>query len=605
MKARAGWPVLAVAVVAAALWVAKPLLLPLALALLGSVVLAPLVHQMERLHLGRIPAVIVVTLLASASLAGAGWLLAEEGAELASDLPQYRRNARIKLHSLVVGVEEAARQVKEIEREIADTAGGGGKGDAPKVDVVNDGPGALELARTYGGSVAGGLTTAGLAIVFLMFILVQWEDLRDRVVRVLGARDLHLATELMGDATGRVTRYLRTYALLNLGHGVVVGLGLWLFGLPAAALFGVVAALARFVPYVGPWVAATLPVALSIAVFESWVPTLGVALFLAAVELVSNNVAEPWLYGSSVGLSPFAVVVSAVFWTWLWGPVGVVLATPLSVCLVVLGRGLPSLEFLAVLLGDEPALSPSLRVYQRLLARDPEEARRLLERYARERGLDATWDEALLPALALLERDWQEGRLERSDVEAAAEALEGLVAPGAPPEPEAPREAERPAAMRVLCLPAVGPGDAIACRLLARSLAAHGVAARSSDGLERETRATRAAREGAELVCVFSLSGETQGRVGALVRRLLERCRALEVVVVLWEAGRGSAGAHGAFAEGGRVRLASDLSTARDLVLERVRERAGSGASEAPGTASAEAAGPALPCATGALAHPS
>lgn len=442
-KQRAAWPLVAVTAAVAVLWLAKPVLLPLALALLGSVVLAPLVGHMERLRVGRIPAVIAVTLAVSGTLVGAGWLIAGAGAELASDLPAYRQNARAKLRSLVVEVQQAARQVEEIEREIADTADGGEKGEAPKVEVVGEGPGALEIVRTYGGSLAAPLALAGLSVVFLVFILVQWEDLRERVVRILGSRDVHLATDLMGDASRRVTRYLRTFALLNLGHGVVVGLGLWLFGLPAAALFGAITALLRFVPYLGPWVAATLPIALSVAVFESWAPTLGIALFLASVELLSNNVAEPWLYGSSVGLSPFAVVLSAAFWTWLWGPIGVVLSTPLSVCVVVLGRRVPSLEFLAVLLGEEPALEPSVRLYQRLLARDPAGASHLAAEHRAEHGPAATWDELVRPCLLRVERDRKEGQLEASQAEEIRRTLEELAAGEAGAPGSAAPEARR------------------------------------------------------------------------------------------------------------------------------------------------------------------
>src|SRR5690606_10200427 len=305
-----------------------------------GVVLTPLVRRIERLRIGRIASVLVVSIGLAVLALGVGWVIGSQAAGLVDALPEYRENAREKVQGLRVSllrVERAAKQMEEIQRDITGEEAPA-PGAAQRVEVVNGTGGPLDLVRTYAGSVLAPFATAGLVLVLLIFLLVQREDLRDRFIRVLGSRDVHLTTSAMEDAGRRVTRYLRAYSLLNAGHGLVVGVGLWLFGLPAAFLFGLLSALLRFIPYLGPWVAATLPVALSFAVFDGWETTLAIVGFLVAVELVSNNLVEPWLYGASVGLSPFAVILSAIFWTWIWGPVGLVLATPLSVCLVVLGR---------------------------------------------------------------------------------------------------------------------------------------------------------------------------------------------------------------------------------------------------------------------------
>ena len=243
-----------------------------------------------------------------------------------------------------------------------------------------------------GGPLVAPIATAGLVVVFVIFMLLQREDLRDRIIRLVGASDVARATEAMDDAAKRISRYLLMQLVINVLYGIPVGIGLYFIGVPNPILWGLLATVLRFIPYLGPVIAALFPIALSFAVAPGWtLPLLTIALFVT-LELFSNNVLEPWLYGSSTGLSPVAVLVAAVFWTTLWGPVGLLLSTPLTVCLVVLGRHVPQLGFFDVLLGDEPALPPELKFYQRLLARDPEEATELAEEYLEDEPLEKLYD---------------------------------------------------------------------------------------------------------------------------------------------------------------------------------------------------------------------
>ena len=295
------------------------------------------------------------------------------------------------------------------------------------VQVQSPAPTPLETLRNVGGPLIAPIATAGLVVVLVIFMLLQREDLRDRVLRLVGGREVARATEAMDDAAKRISRYLLMQLIINVLYGIPVGVGLYFIGVPNPILWGCLATVLRFIPYLGPVLAALFPIALSFAVAPGWtLPLLTVALFVT-LELFSNNVLEPWLYGASTGLSPVAVLVAAVFWTMLWGPLGLLMATPLTVCLVVLGRHVPQLAFFDVMLGDEPALSPEVKFYQRLLARDPEEATELAEEYLEDGSLDKLYDSVILPALVHAEQDRLRGSLTRAAVEEIGEDTIGVI----------------------------------------------------------------------------------------------------------------------------------------------------------------------------------
>ena len=324
-----------------ALYFGQSVLAPLAVAILLSVVMSGAVTRVERLgfrrwRIGRIASVLIVALGISATFAGTAWIVVNQGSELAEQAPAYQRTLLAKIREPIVGLNRVMRQVR-----VASTTG---RVPAPtSLELVPRDADLVSAAAGWVGSIASFAGLAGVVVVLLIFLLIEREDLRDRLLRIAGRGEMRLTGSTLREASERVARYLRSLTLLNVGHGIAVGTGLALIGLPGALLFGLLAGLLRFVPFAGPTIAAIAPLAMSVAAFDGWTTTLWVVLFLGTLELVSNNVVEPWLYGTSVGLSPFAVILSAIFWAWLWGPIGLVLATPLTVCLVVMGRNVPGL----------------------------------------------------------------------------------------------------------------------------------------------------------------------------------------------------------------------------------------------------------------------
>ncbi|MCI0363042.1 MAG: AI-2E family transporter [Phycisphaerales bacterium] len=502
---------LAIVIVVAVLYVAKAVLLPIAVAVLLSFILAPLVIRLQRLGLGRVFSVVIVTILSFSAIGVLGWIVTGQIIDLAGQLPQYRQNIRAKVEAVKVPsgslLGKATEGIKEIIKEVTpaqpDRAGAivpaTGTDSAPSatqptpVKVVESPPNAFTIVAAAVKPLLGPLARAAIVIVFVFFMLIQREDLRDRVIRLMGQGRLTLTTKAIDDAATRVSRYLLALLMINTTYGVAAGVGLYFIGLPNAFLWGVLAGLIRFIPYVGPWIGAALPITLSLAVSEGWsTPLMTVGLFIV-IELLSNNVMEPLVYGSQTGLTPIAILLSAVFWAWLWGPVGLVLATPLTVCLVVIGRYVPKLEFLDLMLGDRPALPLEARVYQRLLAMDQDEVFQLADEYLKEHTLLEFYDHVLLPALAMAERDRQRGELEprreqfiyhglrdlienlgerqRSAAEKSATSAEAA-SPGAPPQ-----ERVTGFVSSIMCIPARDEGDEVAGLMLAQLAQFEGLAA--------------------------------------------------------------------------------------------------------------------------------
>ena len=280
------------------------------------------------------------------------------------------------------------------------------------MEVRQPDPGALESLQSLISPLLHPLATTGIIVIFVIFILLQREDLRNRLIRLAGSHDLQRTTAALDDAASRLSRLFLIQLLLNGSFGIIIGLGLWLIGVPSAILWGILAAVLRFVPYIGAAIAAAFPLALALAVDPTWSMLLWTLALFVVVEPIVGHVIEPMVYGHSTGLSPVAVVASATFWTALWGPIGLVLATPLTVCLVVLGRHVERLEFLDVMFGDRPALSPPEIFYQRMLAGDPTEASEKAEEFLKERSLSSYYDEVALKGLQLAQVDAERGTLD-------------------------------------------------------------------------------------------------------------------------------------------------------------------------------------------------
>lgn len=558
----------------AALYFGREVFVPVALAILFSFVLAPLVKGLQKLRAPRALAVFVVVLIAFATLAALTMAMVGQATQLASELPTYQSTIRAKIAALKgsgagSGVLSRAADVlqdlgKELDRPKAEspvpseTPSLSRDGRPIPVEVHQPEPGAIETLQAFLAPLIHPLTTTGIVLIFVIFILLKREDLRNRFIRLTGTYDLQKTTAAFDDAGKRLSRLFLTQLIVNAGFGVVIGCGLAAIGVPSALLWGILAAILRFIPYLGAVLSAVFPMVIAASVDPGWMMlALTAALFVIA-EPLAGHVIEPLAYGRSTGLSPIAIVVAATFWTWLWGPIGLVLATPLTVCLVVLGRHVERLEFLDVMLGDRPALSAPEIFYQRILAGDPAEAADKAEEVLNERSLSAYYDEVALEGLRLAAADEARGVLDtprRNQILATIrEVVEDLSdhddrrpsrdAGTADPETEATVEqtneqegasdlpvltaAELKDTFRdgggVVCIGARSQLDEAAALMLGQILEKHGLAAEAlpptallAPGMER-----LAARDPA-LICLCYIGPHNAAHVKYALRRLRRR----------------------------------------------------------------------------------
>jgi predicted PurR-regulated permease PerM len=501
--------------VVAVMYFAREVLIPLAFAVTLTLLLSPAVSWLQKLHMRRVAAALLVILLTIAVAGGVGYIIFDQLVQVVNDLPAYRENIHHKLDAIRTpskgALGRAAQSVKELGKELATPpepaptpslpARGGGRSTTPAgpvpVQIVEPSPNTLAYLRDLLMPVIGPLAAFGIVLVFTLFLLVEEADLRNRLFRLGGSSRVNLLTQAMDDATRRVSRYLMLQFLVNATFGTLCGIGLFLIGVPYAALWGAVGALLRIVPYVGSVVAGLMPLALSLAVFDGWRSPLMVFLLFTTLELITGNLIEPWLYGSHTGISSLALLLSTVFWAILWGPAGLILSTPLTVCVVVLGRHVPHLAFLHILLGDEQALSPDAHLYQRLLAMDEQDARTVVDQYLSQNSLLQLYDVVILPALGMAEHDRHKGSLDQNREEFLFLSLREMLAelseksqnptfgpatdPATGPATNpatAPATELRPAPKpgRVLCFAAHDDADEIAAAMLAQLLEQAGFA---------------------------------------------------------------------------------------------------------------------------------
>lgn len=595
-------------VVVAALYLAKTVLIPVTLAVLLSFVLGPVVGLLRRLHLPKIAAVLLAVLFALVVILLIATLIGTQIADLAGNFSHYQATILRKfeaVRSLVNG------QIAAVMSHLGHVAGPPGHVDggpaAPKpspgaaagsvvpVTVESPPPSAWSLAHSLLAPVLQPIETIGIVIVFAIFFLLQKEDLRDRLIRLFGSSDLHRTTLAIDDAGRRLSRYFLMQTGINAGFGVVICLGLTFLGLPNPILWGVLGMLMRFVPYIGSLISALLPVALAAAVDPHWGLAISTLVLFLVVEGITSQIVEPMTYGSTTGLSPVAVLVVAVFWGWLWGPIGLILSTPMTLCLVVVGRHVKRLEFFDVLLGDRPALTPVETFYQRLLAHDPDEVQEQAEQLLQSRSLSAYYDGVALPGLDLAAGDIRRGALSDSQVARLREDLLGLIEeldgyddvdpphrlrvrevevagverPGRQivkePAPEValpPEVASQAAPPLALCIAGRGPLDDMPTAMLAQLLRKHGFAVRVV-GYGAVSRAGIATLEttGVALLCIAGL--ETAGDppyLRYMRRRLAQRLPDVPIV------SGGRAVAPAAEREEGAPRPLS----LRDMVIEAV-----------------------------------
>jgi predicted PurR-regulated permease PerM len=406
----------AVLIIASLYW-AQAILIPVALAILLTFLLSPVAGALERIALGRLPSVILIVVLTFSLLGGIGWIVTLQFGSLANELPTYRTNIRQKIADVRGAgkggaLEKVQKTVDEVASEIQ-------KGEGPTKAKDQRPPVIVQPAESFAfwpiplavGPMVERFASAGLVIVLVIFMLIQREDLRNRLIRLVGYGRLTFTTRALEEAGQRISRYLLMQTIINSSFGLAVGLVLYLIGMPYAALWGFFAAVLRFIPYVGPFAAAIMPSALSLVAFEGWLwPILVVGIFVA-FELGCNMVLEPLLYAETAGVSEVGLLVAVAFWTWLWGPIGLVLATPLTVCVVVFGKYVPQMDFIGLLMSDQPAMESNMSYYQRLLAIDQAEAAEIIEEHLKSHPAEQIYDEVLVPALNYARRDRDLGRL--------------------------------------------------------------------------------------------------------------------------------------------------------------------------------------------------
>jgi predicted PurR-regulated permease PerM len=562
-----------------ALYFAREVLIPIALAVLLSFVLSPLVDRLRGWRLWRVPSVLISVVVAIGIMLAIGGVIGTQIAQLARDIPKYSGTIEQKITTAQTYITDrvaavTARLGLRGSREGGAKTGPAAQPGAPGTQgqqkpEQSSSTSAVSIAERYLFPILSPIATAGIVLVVAIFLLLQKEDLRDRVIRLFGSADLHRTTVAMDDAAARVSRYLLTQLSINTAFGVIVGTGVYFIGVPNPLLWGVLSGILRFVPYVGSFASAALPILLAAAVDPGWSMAIWTAVLYIAVELTISQAVEPVLYGHSTGLSPFAVIVSAIFWSWLWGAIGLILSMPLTLCLVVLGRHFEQLRFLDVLLGDRPPLTPVESFYQRILARDPEEAQDHADVLLQEASLSSYYDEVALKGMQLAARDVARGVLSHQQLEQIKETIKALVEEladyedrtsdreqegkeiaGAKPESAAVQDEAPPAdsvsddgispAWRnesaVLCLAGRGPLDEAASAMLAQLLHKHGVGARvlpyraaSREGIANLTSA------GVEMICIsyLDISGRP-AHLRFLLRRLRSKLPNVKILVGLW-----------------------------------------------------------------------
>ena len=588
--------------VIAVLYWAQVVLVPIALAILLSFVLAPPVTWLER-WLGRVPAVLLVVTLVFVVLGLAGWGLYRQIDHLANDLPAYRTNILAKVRdvrgagkgSTVEKLQETVDVIKtELDKE--DTS----KGRAPQRVIVAAAPEPGYGGFAWLGPILGPLGTAGLVIALTIFILLERRDLRDRLIGLVGHGRLTRTTKAFDEAGTRVSKQLLMQSLVNTIYGVAAGVALYFLGVPYWLVWGMLGAVLRFVPYLGPVLGASIPTLVSLAVLPGWTGPLWVFGMFVVLELFTNLVLETVLYASSAGVSQVALLVSVAFWTWLWGPLGLLMATPLTVILIVLGKHVPGLEFVGTLMSDVPALAADHGYYQRLLARDPGEAADLIERHLKNETAATVYDALLLPALNYAERDRLENRLTPDEEAAVIDATRELLIDALPVrllKTDAAAAAALtdqviatgPDPLRILGYAANGVGDELALTMLAQLTSDLPIKIEiTSARLLASELAALVKKEGATVICIADLPPSPSSKSRYLVKRLRSAMPELRIIVGRWSPAALADESSQPLKDAGATLVATTLVETRAYLegLVVVDEPQGSSLQEAPTTGS-------------------
>jgi predicted PurR-regulated permease PerM len=563
------------ALIIAGLYFGREILVPVALAVLLSFVLAPFVSRLQSFRLPRVAAVLAVVILGFGIIFSLGGLMVTQASKLAEALPGYETTLRNKIETLrgITGggtgtLQRASEVLNDLKTELQSTKAGNPPSTTVlqqpsdskpiPVEVRQPDPGALNTLVAIIAPLLSPLTTTGIVVIFVVFILMQRQDLRNRFVRLAGSDDIQRTTAALDEAGERLSRLFLTQIAFNAAFGVAIGIGLQLIGVPSAPLWGLVAMILRFVPYIGAFISAIFPLILAAAVGSGWEMLLLTVILFVVLELLASQVVEPVIFGHSSGLSPVAIIVAASFWTWLWGPVGLVLATPLTICLVVVGRHVDRLQFLDIMLGDQPALTPSQLIYQRMLAGDPIEAAEQAREYLKAASLEDYYDSVLTGGLGLAAADNRLGHLDAERLDRITATVRELVddldghedvqvveAPSSNTSPLAtlvdagsdedetrtPRVWQAPRA--ILCIPGFSKLDEAAAIVLAQLLRRRGYGA-SAEQYDAMSVAKFFSLDltGTEFVCICYADRPSNAKLHYAVRRLTKKTKSAYVMAL-------------------------------------------------------------------------
>jgi len=576
-RARSTDTVIIIAAVVAGLYFGHDVLVPITLAVLLSFVLAPITVLFEKLYLGRVASVLLAVTLAVTILIGLGTVIGKQVAQLAENLPAYQLVIMKKLQTLRSSdlgkgvVEKAANALEGLDSNLNKPASTPAEPSSPQiklpkapgetyipVEVHSPPPGAVQILESILAALLPPLATVGIVVIFVIFILLQRQDLRDRFIGLTGAHDLHRTTRALNDAARRLSRYFLALTAINAAFGFIIAIGLTFVGVPNPVLWGIVGGILRFIPYVGAIIATAFPLALAAAVDPRWSMVLETALLFLVIEAIMGQVIEPHLFGHTTGMSPLAIIVAAAFWTLIWGPAGLLLSTPITACLVVLGRHVESLNFIELILGDKPGLSPVQSFYQRILAGDPDEVAFQAESLLKTTmSLLDYYEDVAMPALALAQADVTRGVLDGRRQADVREAIEHVVddlsdhietpvaeshaeADAAPPASSPQPEDILPGNATigtVMCLAGQTPLDQAACAIAGQVLSGRNISSRIEGPRALTTSGIFGLNaDGIEAICIFYMDHRSKAAIRYSVRRLRKKFPKIPVAVCLWGA---------------------------------------------------------------------
>ncbi|WP_308163290.1 AI-2E family transporter [Bradyrhizobium sp. SRL28] len=523
----------------AGLYYGREILIPLAIAFLITFALNPPVTWLARVGLPRLLATSLVMVTVVCALVGLGVILGAQVRSIAVELPAYQSTILTKLSDLRQNLQAPGfldgvlRTVERLQKEVESKDTKPADGPAPqRVEIVPTPQTPFEQVFAWVVRSAEPLATAGIILIFVFLALLDIGDLRDRLLRLLGG-NFHRSTDAIQEAGARISRYLLMQLLVNVSYGVPLAAGLWIIGVPGALLWGAIGAVMRFVPYVGPLIAAIFPVALAFAVDSGWSMLLWTVALIVILELISNNIIEPLLYGSSTGLSAISLIASAILWTALWGPVGLILSTPLTVCLLVLGRNLPQLRFLDTMLGSTPALDVPARIYQRLIANDADEAVEIAGTEIEKSSVKSFYDAIGIEVLRLASEEY----LQNASAEHRLRLASGMDTLLDDLRDDFPSSLSPEAKPRVLCIGGKWEIDALAGEMLAHALAFEGIAAASQPAASvNADYLANLDLKGADIVCLSYFTPNPAIPARHACRRLRRRWPNMRIVLALWRA---------------------------------------------------------------------